>query len=345
MKSSAYPLPKNRLQRIPPHLRLAHGYCFFLHDECARILVEYENARAHVVNFKFRNKADAKKFSSMADESTIAAMRACGYGSEARQVILNTITMAMVSDCLHHIYEALRCIEKRKVIVALNLLRKPLTDNLMYLSWMHGDEGAFYEAFSKTGPTALTPSSMGNRRKEIITAALTATEIADVLNAEFVIEALFERNGESGFQKLFQHAVHLITAKHVELKTDHENFNFIFKNYEDDDLYEAIYYSLPHSLLYLSHVIMGLFNRIAPMDDGAKRAFDMRSIIGLYLVEGGENEQHALDRLAGLNELQCDFCNKLLVVTTHNAARLVLSESYRCTGCGRVQGFPFSWLF
>ena len=40
----------------------------------------------------------------------------------------------MVSDCLHHVYKALRCLEKRKVIVALNLLRKPLTDKFLYLS-------------------------------------------------------------------------------------------------------------------------------------------------------------------------------------------------------------------
>ncbi len=35
MRSSAYPIPRNRLTRIPPHLRLAHGYCFFLHDQRA----------------------------------------------------------------------------------------------------------------------------------------------------------------------------------------------------------------------------------------------------------------------------------------------------------------------
>ena len=39
---------------------------------------------------------------------------------------INTITIGMVSDCLHHIYEALRCMERRKVVVAFNLLRKPL---------------------------------------------------------------------------------------------------------------------------------------------------------------------------------------------------------------------------
>src|SRR5262245_60249943 len=116
MPGSVHLIPRNRLGWIPSRLRLAHEYCFFLHDESARILVEYEGAEAHIVSFKFRNKAEAKRFNERAaKEDPVAAMRAAGYEAEARRVILNQITMAMVSDCLHHIYEALRCLEKRKV--------------------------------------------------------------------------------------------------------------------------------------------------------------------------------------------------------------------------------------
>ena len=221
-------------------------------------------------------------------------MRAAGYESETRRVILNQITMAMVSDCLHHIYEALRCLEKRKIIVALNLLRKPLTDNLLYLSWMLGDEDEFYRVFTTNSPRGLTASILKARRAEIIGKALAKTEIAEVLAAEFIDETLFARANHSGFQKLFQHAVHLITVERVELQTTPESFNFIFKNYADDDLYDLIYDVLPHILLYLGHVVIGLFDRIASPEVGGKRAYDTRSILGLYLVEGGENEAYAL---------------------------------------------------
>lgn len=213
-----------------------------------------------------------------------------GYEAEARKVVLNQITMAMVSDCLHHIYEALRCLEKRKVIVALNLLRKPLTDNLLYLSWMLGDEDGFYHAFTTNSPRGITLSILKSKRAEILSSALAMTEVADVLNAEFIDRALFTQANPSGFQKLFQHAVHLVTVQRVELETTPENFNFIFKRYDDDDLYELVYEVLPHVLLYLSHVIFGLFERMAAPDDGGKNAFHVRSILGLYLVEGEENE-------------------------------------------------------
>lgn len=346
MSGSVHLIPRNRLGWIPNHLRLAHEYCFFLHDEGARILVEYEGAEAHVVSFKFHNKFEAEKFNEhAAKEDPIAAMRAGGYEAEARRVILNQITMAMVSDCLHHIYEALRCLEKRKVIVALNLLRKPLTDSLLYLSWMLGDEDEFYHAFTTNSPRGITSSILKGRRAEILSNALARTEVAGVLNAEFIDKTLFEQANPSGFQKLFQHAVHLITVQRVELQTTSENFNFIFNKHTEDDLYELVYYGLPHVLLYLAHVILGLFERIAAPETGSIKAFHVRSILGLYLVEGEENEAHAINQLAKLQYLRCSHCQTPLKVTPHNAARLVLTESYRCTGCRRTQPFPFSWLF
>lgn len=83
------------------------------------MLVEYEAAEAHIVSFRFSGNAERRNFERLAKrQDAIAALRALDRHSEARRVILNTITMAMVSDCAHHIYEALRCLEKRMVVVA-----------------------------------------------------------------------------------------------------------------------------------------------------------------------------------------------------------------------------------
>lgn len=345
MPGSASLLPRNRLKWIPPNLRLAHEYCFFLHDEAVRLLAEYEKERAHIVSVKFRNKTEATKFSKISkNEDSVAAMRSLGYELEARRVILNTITMGMVSDCLHHIYEALRCFEKRKVIVALNLLRKPLTDSLLYLSWMLGDEDGFYHAFTQNSPRGITSSILKNRRNEILSAALKKTELEPLIDADFIDEVLFDQTDSSGFQMLFQHAVHLVTVQRVALQTTPENFNFIFESYADDSLYEFVYESLPHIFIYLTHVIFGLFERIASPDAGSKSAFYVRSVLGLHLIEGERAEKFAIKTLRKL-PLKCPNCSSALRLTVHNAARLVLSESFRCAKCRRVYPFPFSWIF
>lgn len=347
MTSTGCLIPRRRLAHIPPGLRLAHEYCYFLHDECARMLVEYESAQAHWIQVEFRNAAEADRFAALTEDDSLTALRHAGYHEEARRVVLNTITMAMVSDCLHHLFEALNCLEKRKSIVALNLLRKPLLDSLVYLSWMLGDEDGFYTAFTSGDPKVLTPSMLGNRRKEIIAQALAHTRIGTRIDADLICDALFDTENEAGLYGLFQHAVHLITVKRVELRTTPENFNFIFKDPFDDDIYEGIYEHLPDLLLYLSHVVLELYDRIKPMEEGAKTAFVIRSLFGSDLVRGGA---HAATVRETLEEtlaphLRCDDCGTKLVVTAHNACRLVLTDSYRCTRCRRAQGLPFSWLF
>lgn len=342
---SAGLIPRSRLRQIPEYLRLSHEYCFFLHDECVRLLAEYETARAHIVTVRFRSRIETANFSEIAKINPIEAMRATGYPDEARRVILNTTTMAMVSDCLHHVYEALLCLEKRKVVVAYNLLRKPLMDNLMYLSWMLGDENAFYAAFTAVeGGTSLS-RKMAACRSVIIDTALATLPISNVITGQLVYQAMFDRTNSAGLYGLFQHAVHLVTAKHAELRTEPENFNFIFKASADDDRYKLLHGVLPELMLYLSHVIMGLFNKMKPMDAGAMTAFEVRSILGCYLVRGGQNEVYALDRLSGMSCLRCGICRSSFSLTPHNAARLVLSESYRCPACRRVQPLPFSWIF
>jgi hypothetical protein len=341
-------IPVNRLQWIPKNLRLAHEYCFFLHDEFTRMLVEYEAADAPKVSFQFTSKAQAKLFGDLAKKrDTLTAMRELGLHSEARRVVLNHVTMAMVSDCAHHIYESLRCFEKRKFIPGLNLLRKPLLDSLMYLSWMAADEDGFYSAFTAGDPTKLTQKVLGNRRKEILASAIAKTDLMEIVTAEDLISIIFDVRSPDGLYGLFQHAVHLVTVERIEIKTSPENFNFIFKNPNEDDIYEALYTALPTVLLYLAHVILVLYERIKPPDSGAKKAF-VFCTINAYRSMHYEGGPAALAEVMGealSPHFQCPGCTTQLKVTQYNAMRLLLTDSFRCTHCRCRQPFPLSWIF
>lgn len=341
-------IPLKRLKWLPRKVRLAHEYCFFLHDEFTRMLVEYEEAEAHVVTFKFSGNAERRKFEQIAKrQNAVDALRALELHSEARRVILNTITVAMVSDCAHHIYEALRCFEKRKVVPAFNLLRKPLVDNLTYLSWLVADEDGFYAAFTSGDPTKMTQKIIGNRRKDIFEKAIEKADLKDVVDAEEIISIIFDPRNHNGLHYFFQHAVHLITADRIELKTSPENFNFIFKNPADNDIYELLYAALPTALLYLTHLILTLYLRIKPMDLGAREALLFRSDNGYRLLnhEGGAAAITKVMADALSSNVKCSACGTTLKVTLHNAARILLADSFRCTSCRRISPFPLSWMF
>ena len=169
-------IPLKRLKQIPEMDRPKHEFCFFLHDECVRALKEYAGAEADHVKVEFKRTTDADRFAEITDGSdTIEALQKLGYDSAARKIVLNTITMAIVSDCLHHVYEALTCLERRKVVVALNLLRKPLKDSLLYLMWMYSNPDEFYDEFMKGNPEELSQAKLGNIREKLFSDAIRKT--------------------------------------------------------------------------------------------------------------------------------------------------------------------------
>lgn len=340
-------IPRNRLQWIPQAQRYAHELCYFLHDECARVLVECRECEADRVEISFPSRRKADEFSRLSEEADpISALRRMGLTDKARKVVLNRITTELVSDALHHLFEALRCMERRKVIVAMNLLRKPLKDNLTYLAWMLGDEDDFYAAFTSGDPTKLSQKMIGNRRREIFSKAIARTRVADLIETDRLIDMLFNEEWP-GFEAYFQHAVHLITVQRPKLKTAPENFNFIFRRTDDDDLYRLTYAWLPYILLFLTHTIMELFNRVQRMEVGVLSNFMIRSKGAYLLGVDGEPARFFVAELSELfkkNEIVCEHCSTRLKVTRFNAASIVMRQRYRCTTCGRLHGLPFSWM-
>lgn len=341
-------ISRRRLRNIPKAHRLAHEYSFFLHDQCVQILKDYEAESADRRTLKFRNETEGKRFAQLAAETdVIGALRKLGYAEEALRTIINQITIALTSDMMHHIYEALKCLERRKSIVALNLLRKPLTDNLILLAWIFGDEECFYQEFENNSPTSLSPSRIGNRRRAIIEDAFVKLDLPGVITADLLFGILFDSDNTNGLYGVFQHAVHLVTVQRPSLKTTPENLNFVFKDPEDDEIYELIYANLPVVMIVASSLIMGLYDRIQPSDQGAKNAFYVRSRLGFMLLYEPEWRADVIDIITEAlgRHVKCAKCDFNLRVTVHNAARLLMTESFRCTHCRRINPFPFAWLF
>ncbi len=339
-------IPRQRLAYIPEELKVLHEYCFFLHDECTRVLVEYEKEEAHLVSVNFANRSEQDLFEKYANENdVIEALNKLGYLDKSRRAIINTTLMAMLSDCLHHIYEALKCFEKRKFVVGFNLLRKPLLDSLIYLSWILCREDEFYESFIQSSPENLTQNRLGNIREKLFEECITIVGLDDLIDANELHRILFSKSDEDGLYLYFQHAVHLVTVQHIKLKTAPQNFNFIFKNPLDDDVYDCLYQNLPYVLLYLSHIIINVFNRMEPMENGAISAFNIRTKIGYQAIyhDVKPNEFEIFSKI--FEDIPCSHCNKAIKLTQYNIVKISLTESFRCNNCRRNNYFPFSYLF
>lgn len=308
-------IPRKRLRWIPSKFKAAHEYCFFLHDECVRALVEYEGAQAHDVSFKFKRPQDAPAFERLAKDNPIHAMRVLGYERQARKLVLNQVTMALVSDCLHHIYEALTCIERRKIVVAFNLLRKPLKDSLLMLSWMFGNEDGFYSAFASGNPELLSPKRIGNRRP-------------------MALNRCFKRP---------------FTWLRWNMRSSARSLRISISYSSNTPIPISMKGSIAGCLMCCctyrtsSWVCLIAF---APWDEGGMDAFYVRSTNG-YALACDINTGTILADMKGWfgDRLICPKCKVPLNITRHNGLRILLGESIKCTWCGRVSPFPFSRLF
>lgn len=340
MTSVGY-IARKRLNRIPRSVILPHELCFFIHDECARAFVEYEGAEAHIETITLKNDEEINRFENLSREfGAIEGLRTLGYNEVSKKIILNTISMAMISDYLHHMYEALRCLEKRKFIVGINLLRKPLKENVLYLAWMLGRRDEFYTKFTTGDPSLIAQSAIGQARKAIYSEAIDQIGYGSFIDSDLIESVIYSRKKDGGLELLFQHAVHLVTQKYPELRTAPENFNFIFKSPVDDDVYEAIYHHLPYLMLFSSHIIMSILNRIKEMDSTSMALFHARSVLAFNLVEGSERS-HTLSEISRMvpDSTSCSNCLSKCKVTLYNALSMLLRSEFRCSCCQRRNHF------
>ena len=198
----------------------------------------------------------------------------------------------------------------------------------------------------KGNPEELSQMKLGNIREDLFSDAIRKLDANAIFDAQSLNEIIFDRESPNSLERYFQHAVHLVTVKYDVTRTAPQNFNFIFKSPEDDDLYETIYRYLPYILCFLSYMIIELLDEANIMDIGAKLAFRTRALLGMYLIEETEYSRSIQilrdtfgDDMAGPN------CRSNLKITRYNALKILLTETFRCANCRQIHSFPFSYLF
>lgn len=233
-----------RLRLMPQNCHAAHEFCFRIHDQMAHLLVEGEANEIDKVSLRFDSEEELKQFKQTDDPLNFLIQS--GHYEAHRRIILNQVTKALFSDFLHFVYESLRALEKRKFAVSMSLLRKPLRENLMFLTWMKAESGDFYHRL-KSSPADMMESKYltPERRKTLIKGAITKIRGADFADENRIYEIIYDKSNSYGLATLFDKATHLVTS-HPTMRTEALNLNFIFKNTNDNDFYQNLYSDLAY---------------------------------------------------------------------------------------------------
>jgi hypothetical protein len=330
------------LRHIPEEFHAHHEFCFRIHDLMVEVCRQAEEARIAAVRF---NLDGEEQKALMASDDVYRFLVGSGREDLAKRLTLNHVAIPLYADILNFIYEGLRALEKRKVTVSFALFRKPLKYGLLLASWLYADEDDFFAKMEKSPADEMNDRKVPEERRiELLEKSIAAIGEAEFFDATYLHGLVFDRANAAGFASYFDMATHYITT-HRAMRTDPLNFNFIFKNPDDNDTYEGIYFPLGYVLMYLLLLEMKTMSRMGAASESYvswATATMMGSFEALFR-EGETPYVKALDDALG-PLLRCLFCKQQMRVARENAPRLLMAGRIVCPGCGQDQEFPLFWL-
>lgn len=337
-------LDSSRLALIPPKHWKAHEFCFFLHDSILQALVEYDQSGAHNwVTDAFESMLKGHPIGGEFD--ILKFMKEKNLIELYKHHLLSHLVLALVGDMLNFIYESFEAFEKRKFSVGWALLRKPLKENLLFLSWILSNEDEFIKNFESDNYKTLN-NLKKDKKIEIFDGAIKKIPNSNAFDSELLWNHIYSKNHSTGFEPTWQRATHLITSHGDLLKTEDYSINLIFENPNNDHYYELLYSRLPYVMIYLSSVAFESFNRILKMNE---HTYNHMAIVtmGCYEALFMSNRRPLL--IASLNKglkpfLKCIHCQSVIKINKKNAPAMYIRDQLICDKCGLQSAFPFYWL-
>lgn len=335
--------PAEDLHLIPPEYWPHHEYCFYLHDQIAALLVQYEASGAHQWVSDSIAKAAAQN-GHKGDLDVLDLLKKAGKTESAKHVLIGHLVLAITADMLHFLYEGFSCLEKRKFAVAFSLLRKPFKENMLFLAWLLGDPEDFLARFEKDNYTTLN-GVQSARRQELFKLAAEKLPVKEAFDGELIEQMVFSKEMEDGLEPLWQKATHLITSQGKNLKTEDLNINFIFNDAFSDHLFDVLYKRLPYLMLFLVQLSLRAFSEIAHGNVATTNHLVLVSL-GAHeslLTRGARPVTKYIAKMLK-PVLTCLHCKTALKLDRSNAMALFLTEQVPCASCGLSSQVPLYWL-
>lgn len=321
-----------------------HEYCFWLHDQTARLLVEASQS-GQIEDWNTAVSEALGRAATNVDKDELLAALAENGGTICTPMKIDIFT-AVLSDTLHFIFEALKSFEKRKFNVGFSLLRKPLTENLIILCRLTVNDDDFIKSFANGAlqqkqVTQIEPKD----RIELFDKCISFLPVKSTFSGSLINDIIFNREMSNGLQIRMQKATHLITTRHQSLLTPKFGMNRIFADQHGDDNY-SVYDSLPVILFFILQITLHKFSVYLATSNTSTNEVILRAM-GIYanIYEG------RLDSLSrsinnNLKDLfQCEWCNEGdAKIRKKFSAQFYLNDQIHCKSCNMMSHTPFTYL-
>lgn len=342
-RSSLGYLPQEKLGTIPTKNVPTHEFCFYLHDMMTQLLVEIESLEIRSASFEL-SEADQQAINPSSDQ-LFDHLLSSEHRPRAARLMLNHVLVALTSDYLHFVYEALIALSKRKFAVGLSLLRKPFKENLLHMTWMLGDSEDYFDKFEKS-PAKFMESRKTDSifRAKLMEKALKSCILAENFSPSLIENLIYNKNDPNSLAPLFDKATHLVTGARA-LSTEPLNLNLIFKNPRDNDIFDECYSGIALVLMYSFAIISSEIEKVAPLDTSyvRRRLLIAFMIYQALFIKGPPNLYRTIEKTFG-DLLSCTVCQAKLRSRKSEIPRLLVAERIVCRSCKSDIDIPILWL-
>ena len=311
-------------------------------DQLAEILASAEASKVFNVTFEFSDPAHAAAIEGFTSEELLEWMKVKGYADKAFELYFKSICRALSHDLHEFASESVRASVNGALTVAIALLRKPFKEDLFYIEWILADPDDFFAKFTAGDIDSVELRKIEPARKlEVIRRAMMTSPYSKWIEPEFIYELRFDKKSPIGLEPTWQKANHLITTKGELLRTERENFNFIFSDAPARDTQLLGFYATVPILLFHSiQMIEAMINMFARRE--APDLVPLRTLAGMDLWMGSkscaldlQDVQYRFHWVVAqtIRQLRCAKCNMRIRVTRRNCHSIFVEGKAPCNNC------------
>ena len=339
--STGYLTP-DRLALIPPEFHARHEFLIFSFDLIQEIVIDTQNLTARRFSF---TPAEIPGFDADAFKADPVGYAATNC-PQAKEPILLDVALALAADFYSFVHHALTAFERRQFTVGYASLRKPFKENLLLLCWLAADHDEFFDRFLMDPVNAFNSGALSpEKRSQIFQKAIAKEQPYSKFPWDVVENFIFRKEFTHSLAPTFDKAMHLVTSKE-HMRTEDMNFNFIFKNPNDDDVYSTDYISISLVLLFSLLVIFSVFDQF----DKKPKNYEMWMLLAPWsaceaIFQNRKSDLFGTFEKTCANSLKCMYCSNPFEITVSSIPKFVMTERISCTACKRDQQFPLQWLF
>lgn len=305
--------------KLPNEFWRSQNLCWYLHDVIMSMFVEATSEDLMDTTIDINNEEEADSLDNCDD--VYSWLKERGRNEEFVNIFCKDLSMRLLGDFLNYIHEVLSNLERGKLTIACDLLRKPFKDNLLYLEWLLYNDvelsNLVYEGKVNKYARGVKNELKETYVKKIVEYNISQNRFINGFGNKNIEKSIYNirynYNSPNSLELVWNKATHLVTTYR---KIKSENFNFIYNDmYDYYDYWDYLYGKLPTLLLYTLGIVENIFDKYFKKISNATKLYNFSLIMGKFCGDDENLREEFTDLGDGKLNLICENCKKIIKVS------------------------------